>query len=338
MSTSIIGSIVTGGTNSHATVAEEANAYATDFVTQGVLGTITNTTGIAPTTGSFGVNQDTGSDMAISILGTGNTTNGQSIGYVTVAPSSQDTQVLRARMASNYTGYVINANSSGSTKYDWIYLVANATNANTPDSAADNVFSFVTSRSTSNTADNGSPPTFGILLAIVTVANGATAITNANITDKRTQLVFTASGTLSTASLSNPYKFSVFRNSAWTDGNGAFTLITFDTETYDTGTNYSTSTGKFTAPAAGTYHFTAGLNVPVSNGSLHIIALYKNGTEVIRGVQGTASSTGGLQDIISGDVKLALNDYIQVFHQGSGGTGNAGAALTYFSGFLISAT
>jgi hypothetical protein len=196
MSASIITSVVTGGTNSHATVAEEANAYATDFVTQGVLGAITNTNGVAPMTGSFAVSQDTGSDMAIAISGTGVTTSGYSTAYITCSPASQDTQVLRARMSSNYTGYVINSNATGSTVYDYIYLQASATNANTPDSAADNVVTLYTSRSTSASADNGSPPTYGTLLAVVTVSNGATAIVNANISDRRTQsgLSATSSG------------------------------------------------------------------------------------------------------------------------------------------------
>ena len=198
MSATITTSVVTGGSNSHATVAEEANAYATDFVSQGCLGSLTNTNGVAPATGSFAVQQDTGSDMAISISGTGNTTSGYSTAYVTVTPASQDAQVLRARMSSNYTDYVINANSTGSTVYDWIYLQANATNANVPDAGADNVINLYTSRSTSNASDNGSPPTYGILLAVVTVANGATAITNANIADKRTQVVFNTGGSTTT--------------------------------------------------------------------------------------------------------------------------------------------
>lgn len=179
---SIIASVTTGGSNSHQTVAEELNAYATDFVTQGVVGSITS--GL-PATGAFAVTQDSSPDMGVTVL------LGQA--YVAGTPSSQDAQVLRARMTSNYTGYTINANSSGSTKYDWIYLQLNATNANNPDSAADNVINLYTSRSTSNASDTGSPPTYGLLLAVVTVANGASSITNANISDRRVQ-----------ASISNP--------------------------------------------------------------------------------------------------------------------------------------
>lgn len=105
--------------------------------------------------------------------------------YISATPSSQGAQVLRARAAADYTAYTINANASGSTKYDWIYLSVDATKANNPAADASDVTSIVTSRSSSNSTDNGSPPTYGLLLAIVTVANGASSITNSNITDKR---------------------------------------------------------------------------------------------------------------------------------------------------------
>lgn len=172
----IITSIVTGGSNNHATVSEEANSIATDFVTQGVVGAITLNSGSGGT-GSFCVNADASPDMGITIKA------GQA--YITATPSSQDSQVLRARASTDYTTYTINSNSSGSTKFDWIYLMVNATNANNPAADASNVTSIFTSRSSSNATDNGSPPTYGLLLAVVTVANAASSITNSNITDKR---------------------------------------------------------------------------------------------------------------------------------------------------------
>lgn len=173
----IITSIVTGGTNTHTTVAEEANSIATDFVTQGVVGAITLTSGSTAGTGSFAVQADATPDMGVTVK------SGQA--YITATPSSQDSQVLRARASSDYTAYTINSNSSGSTKYDWIYLQVSATAANDPAADASDVTAIYTSRSSSNSTDDGSPPTYGLLLAVVTVANGASSITNSNITDKR---------------------------------------------------------------------------------------------------------------------------------------------------------
>lgn len=182
----IITSVVTGGTNSHATTAEEANALATDFVSAGVVGSIGLNTGSGGT-GSFCVNADTSPDMGITIK------SGQA--YISATPSGQNAQILRARASTDYTAYTINANSSGSTKYDWIYLKVDATNSNTPSADASNVSSIYTSRSSSNNTDNGSPPTYGLLLAVVTVANGASSITNGNISDRRTQASISISGT-----------------------------------------------------------------------------------------------------------------------------------------------
>lgn len=182
--------VVTAGTNSHATTSYEANAYATDFVTQGVVGTITSPGGSSASTGAFAVTQDASPDLGVTVL-LGNA-------YVTGTPSGQASQTLRAYMSTNYTSYTINANASGSTKFDWIYLMFSPTAAANPDAGADNVITLFTSRSTSNTSDTGSPPTYGLLLAVVTVANGASTITNSNISDKRTQVTLSLTSTTNT--------------------------------------------------------------------------------------------------------------------------------------------
>lgn len=190
MSASIITSVLTGGSNSHQTVSEEVNNIATDFVTQGIVGSVTRGVGSTAGTGGFAVTQDASPDMGVTVLA------GRA--YVACTPSGQDAQVLNARMSSNYASYTINSNSTGSTVYDWIYLKADATNANTPSTAGDNVITLYTSRSTSNSSDNGSPPTYGYLLAVVTVANGAISITNSNIADKRTQCTLATGSSAST--------------------------------------------------------------------------------------------------------------------------------------------
>lgn len=185
----ILTSVVTGGSNSHATVAEEANTYATDFVSAGVVGTFSLNAGSGGT-GSYAVNADASPDMGVTVK------SGQA--YIVGTPSGQNSQTLRARASTDYTTYVINANASGSTKYDWIYLAISAVNANTPSASADNVTSITTSRSSSNSADNGTPPTYGLLLAVVTVANGASSITNSNISDRRVQASVSTAGTSAT--------------------------------------------------------------------------------------------------------------------------------------------
>jgi len=171
-------SALNGGSNNHPTTSEEANGYATDFVNEGIVGSYTNTNSVAPMTGAFAVNAQGTPDMTVAV------TSG--VAYVDATPSGQAEQSLRVRLSANQN-VTISANSSGSTKYDWLYIKIDPTNANNPNLAGDDVATLVTSRSTSNTSDDGTPPTYGLLLAIVTVANGASSITNGNIRDARAQ-------------------------------------------------------------------------------------------------------------------------------------------------------
>lgn len=174
---SIYVNVLTGGSNNHLTTSENANQIATDFISEGVVGAITNTSGVAPATGAFAVNAQGTPNMTVAVSA--------GVAYVQATPSGQASQMLRVynNASANVT---IAANSSGSTKYDWVYISISAANAATPNTAGDNVATLVTSRSTSATTDDGTPPTYGYPIAVVTVANGASSITNGNIADKRT--------------------------------------------------------------------------------------------------------------------------------------------------------
>lgn len=298
MASTITTSVITGGTSSHATTAAEANAVATDFVSQGVNGAITNTSGVAPCTGSFAVNAQGTPAMFVDVsAGTA---------YITATPSGQSSQNLRASMTAAYTSYAISANSSGSTKFDWIYLKTDPTNSNNPDSAADNVTSLFTSRSSSNTVDNGSPPTYGILLAVVTVANGASSITNANIADKRSQSFVSSSGdqgvSLTTIRSENTFDF-VASGCVWTADSAGSTL----NGSMTSGVVYLS--GKRVTVSAVTAHgFTASKDtyIDVDNtGTLHY-------TEVTNNAASPALSSGYLRlaIIVTGASSIAASTSI----------------------------
>lgn len=167
--------ILTGGSNNFQTTAEHLNAHATDLIADGVIGAISNTSGVAPSTGGLAVNAQGTPDATVAVTA--------GVGYATATPTGQASQRIRANIAAQ--NVTIPSNSTGGTRYDWIYVNIDATNANTPSASGDNVASIVRSRSTSSSTDDGTPPTYGILIAVVTVANGFATITNGNIADKR---------------------------------------------------------------------------------------------------------------------------------------------------------
>ena len=170
-------SVTTGGNNNATVTASEINAVATDFIADGVVGAISLNTGSGGS-GSFAVNAQGTPGMSVRVSA------GQL--YCAATPSGGTSQRVRVSM-DTYEDVTISANATGSTRYDFVYAVISASLLANPGANKDDVVTLTTSRSTSASTDNGTPPTYGYLLAVVTVSNGASSITNSNITDKRIQ-------------------------------------------------------------------------------------------------------------------------------------------------------
>lgn len=168
-------SVLTGGANNAQTTSEDLNGLATDFVTSGVVGVLTNTAGVAPMTGGLAGNAQGSPDRTAAVTA--------GIAYVLVTPTSQGSQRVRVKIdAQNVTHAT---NTTGSTRYDWVYVKVDATLAATPISDMSTTGTLVVSRSTSITVDNGTPPTYGYCIYKATLANSWTTLTNALITDVR---------------------------------------------------------------------------------------------------------------------------------------------------------
>jgi len=141
--------------------------------------------------------------------------------------------------------------------------------------------------------------------------------------------------------LTNPYKFSAYRNAAQNSGNGGFAIVNFDAELFDTNNNFDsvTNKGRYTAPIAGFYQIQASVATIINATQYVIIALYKNGSAIYEGARIYASEQGYQTVNLSTIIQLAANDYIEIFIAGTGGAlfveaGNE----TRFSGFLVSTT
>lgn len=140
---------------------------------------------------------------------------------------------------------------------------------------------------------------------------------------------------------SNPYKFSAYRNGAWSVATG-FAKVAFDTETYDTNNNFNAVTNnRYVAPVNGFYHFSSTVNFTPTSGDSYAVVLYKNGTIVKNGTSFVIGTTFSSTFVVTADLQLTATDYVEVFtYNGSGTTktGGTGAPYTYFDGHLISRT
>ena len=178
------------------------------------------------------------------------------------------------------------------------------------------------------------------VLTVVGVLPTGTTVANSAITANAYSKVRNPGITLNGILPYNPYKFSVYRNAAWTSGNQTLAKVAFDTKTFDTGTNFDVVTNnRFVAPIAGFYFFSSAVNAgAMVGGHTGTIALYKNGVQAKTGVQAEAYSAVNLNYTVSGLLQLAANDYVEVFCLADGDSGATGAVNVWFDGFLVSAT
>lgn len=145
---------------------------------------------------------------------------------------------------------------------------------------------------------------------------------------------------LNTTSISNPYKFSVYRSAAYSTASSAYTVLPFDAEHFDTNGNFdiTTNKGRYTAPVNGFYFFSA--NYQVSNPAGYVYSkFYKNGSVVSIGQSNyytTAQSVGSSATAL---LQLNAGDYIEFYYYVDGvKTMDVGSSSNKFSGFLVSQT
>ena len=168
--------VIQSGTSNYLTPAESFNVVATDTLTPGIVGAYTSTSGVAPTTGSFAVNAQGSPNMTVAVsAGTA---------YINATPTSGTAQNIRVKLASS-ENVTIAANSTGGTRYDFVYIKVDADKLNNPAADGTDVVTLTTQRSTTSTVDSNGALANALCIAIVTVTNGAVSIANADISDYR---------------------------------------------------------------------------------------------------------------------------------------------------------
>lgn len=252
-------SVIPSGTNNYLTPAEKFNQPITDHISQGIVGLLGNTSGVAPATGNFAVNAQGSPNMTVAV------SSGSA--YVVATPSggNQQTFAVTSDASENVT---ISANSTGGTRYDFVYLVLDATKLTAPAVTGTDVASFTVQRSTTQYVDSNGAPSNSLLLAEVTVSNGASSISNSNITDRRIVSNLTFNNGWNRFSVTPAYASSTTftLTGDWTNVLSKGTKIWFKQSGsskyfYVTGTSYSTGTTTVTV--------TGGTDYTVANATIY---------------------------------------------------------------------
>ena len=130
--------------------------------------------------------------------------------------------------------------------------------------------------------------------------------------------------------------FSVYGSSNQTPTTNVWTKITFNTEVFDTNSNFDTSTSRFTPTVAGYYQINGSLDMDSTSSAAHLLAIYKNGSLDKYLSQIILSG----ENIASGSAIIYLNgstDYVELYGRGTAGTITfyAGSSSTHFTGVGI---
>ena len=130
--------------------------------------------------------------------------------------------------------------------------------------------------------------------------------------------------------------FSAYASAGTSMTNGVITKILFQTEDFDTNSNYDTSTSRFTPTVAGYYYISATTQAPTSGAAYYVTLIYKNGSVYMQSPQ----SAGNGIYINSANALIYFNgstDYVEIYSaQYTGGTVTS-TAVNYvkFAGCLV---
>ena len=174
------------------------------------------------------------------------------------------------------------------------------------------------------------------------VLNGATSgSTTLQPTDAVTATLTLPSATGTLMGTGNMPAFSAYQSSAQTLSNGVFTKLQFQTEEFDTNSNFDNATNyRFTPTVAGYYQINGGWQ-PTTAPTINLaVNLYKNGSAYKQGPYITASLSNSNYNVSSVVYLNGSTDYIELYaYNNSGGNVVVVAALiaTYFNGVMVRA-
>jgi hypothetical protein len=134
--------------------------------------------------------------------------------------------------------------------------------------------------------------------------------------------------------------FSAFAGTTTTLPADTATKVTFDTEVFDTNSNFASS--RFTPTVAGYYQINACLNMSFWNGVIFSAIIYKNGSQYNWGQTSYPQTVGGVRASVSSIVYCnGSTDYIEIYgYQYAASSNNvvsASSSTVWFNGSLVRA-
>jgi hypothetical protein len=164
--------------------------------------------------------------------------------------------------------------------------------------------------------------------------SGSMTIQGPNTNSTQVISVPDSSGTMMVSG--NMPAFSAYPSSGTSVTASTYTKITFDTENFDTNSNFSSS--RFTPTVAGYYQINANIRFGPTTGTLFLVALFKNGS------LGVISGGNGVSAYVTPCISAVLylngsTDYVEVYgYQNTAGTISTDSGTYYnFNGCLLRA-
>jgi len=132
--------------------------------------------------------------------------------------------------------------------------------------------------------------------------------------------------------------FSAYKSSNQSITSNTFTKVTFDTEEFDTNSNFASST--FTPTVAGYYQVNAAVDLYPSSGTATrtVIRIYKNGSNFKSGNEVQISNTTEMSCVVSALISMnGTTDYLEIYALQTGTTPNilGTQSTTYFQACLV---
>lgn len=154
------------------------------------------------------------------------------------------------------------------------------------------------------------------------------------------QKIETIEATADTTVLTTTHKVSAYAGAAQSIAAGTGEIIELNTESYDLGSDFNTSTFKFTAPITGYYLVVAQMKLTgMADGKNAVVYVKKNTSTTVLENQHWTGAAGSAYPHVAGIVSLTQGDTLEL--QGENGDASdrntgAGAGITFMDIHLIS--